>query len=85
LAAEAWDRTQQAREILARDGITVEGREGVKAHPAIMIERDSRLAFARLVAQLSLDNDEPVAPDVRSALRANRPGGWRGLGNGEAH
>ena len=46
LAGEAWDRCQQAREILARDGITVNGAQGLKPHPAIAIERDSRLAFA---------------------------------------
>jgi phage terminase small subunit len=28
LAAESWDRCQQAREILAKEGITIAGREG---------------------------------------------------------
>jgi phage terminase small subunit len=79
LACEAWDRAQQAREILATDGITVGGREGIKPHPAIAIERDSRLAFARLIAQLSLDDEQPVSPSTRDALRSTRPGGWRGL------
>jgi phage terminase small subunit len=42
-AAECWDRLQQARELLARDGLVVEGREGgLRPHPAAAIERDSR-------------------------------------------
>ena len=45
LAGEAWDRCQQAREAIAKEGLTV--ASGGRAHPAIAIERDSRLAFAR--------------------------------------
>jgi phage terminase small subunit len=80
LAAEAWDRACQARELLAADGIILGGREGgSRPHPAIAIERDSRLAFARLVAQLSLDGDAPQADSgVRAARRSTRAGGWRG-------
>src|SRR6476660_3334638 len=56
MACEAWDRAVQAREILAEDGITLGGREGgSRPHPCIAIERDSRIAFTRLVAQLNLD------------------------------
>src|SRR5262245_22176067 len=64
LAAEAWDRAQQAREILDKDGITIEGREGgMRAHPCVAIERDSRAAFASLVKQLGLDDEgETRAP-----------------------
>lgn len=83
LAGEAFDRAQEAREILAVEGITVGGREGAKPHPCIAIERDSRLAFARLIAQLSLDQEEPIDPHTRSAMRSNRVGGWRGTGNGQ--
>jgi phage terminase small subunit len=54
LAGEAWDRAGQARDILATDGLCVRTRLGeTKAHPAAGIERDSRLAFARLVPRLS--------------------------------
>lgn len=59
LACEAWDRGQQARLLIAEEGITVAGREGAKPHPAIAIERNSRVAFARLISQLSLDGSEP--------------------------
>jgi phage terminase small subunit len=68
-AAEAWERSEQAREQLARDGITVPDRYGVlKAHPAVAIERDSRLAFARLLRELALD---AAAPDSRPPRTAD--------------
>src|SRR5262245_48261350 len=75
----AWDRAEEAREILARDGIVIGGRKAaVRPHPAVAIERDARIAFARLVAQLNLDG-EPSEPDpnVRAARRSTRVGGWR--------
>jgi hypothetical protein len=56
LAAQAWDRCAEAGERLAQEGLTISGREGIKAHPCISIERDSRAAFARLIKQLGLDN-----------------------------
>ncbi|MEK9284737.1 MULTISPECIES: P27 family phage terminase small subunit [unclassified Bradyrhizobium] len=75
-ACEAWDRLQEARELLLRDGLVVEGREGgVRPHPTVAIERDSRIGFARLVRELDLDT-EP-ASSLRSAppaLRSNRRG-----------
>ena len=59
------DSLQEARELLARDGLCVSGREGVKAHPAVAIERDSHIGFARLVRE----------PDVEppSNLRSGPP------------
>jgi phage terminase small subunit len=85
LAAEAWDRCQQARQVLATDGLFVESRQGLKPHPAVAIERDSRLAFARLIAQLSLDDvDGPATDPTRDAKRSTRAGGWRGS-NGKAY
>jgi phage terminase small subunit len=56
LAGEAWDRCQEARARLAAEGLTVSGREGLKTHPCIAIERDARAAFASLVKQLGLDD-----------------------------
>jgi phage terminase small subunit len=82
MACEAWDRACQAREILAKDGIVIGGREAAaRPHPAVAIERDARIAFARLVAQLSLDEELPAEPDMRAARRSIRPGGWRGYGS----
>ena len=62
-ACEAWDRLQEAREVLRKEATYVEGRYGVRAHPAVAVERDSRVAFARLLRELDLDG-EP-APDPR--------------------
>ena len=64
LAAEAWDRCEQARKILAREGITYVDRfDSPKARPEIQIERDSRLGFARLLRELGLDAaGDPEAP-----------------------
>jgi phage terminase small subunit len=74
MACDAWDRYHEAREILARDGIVVGGRQAaVRPHPAIAIERENRVIFARLISQLALDID----PNVRAARRSTRPGGWK--------
>lgn len=75
LAAEAYDRAAQARELIDKEGLVVRTRDGGrKAHPAVAIERDARLAFARLVRELDLDA-EPAPPTVRPpALRSNRGG-----------
>jgi phage terminase small subunit len=61
-AGEAWDRLQEARLLLLRDGLVIGGREGgMRPHPAIGIERDSRTAFARLIRELDLDCDPPAS------------------------
>lgn len=73
LACESWDRCQQAREILDRDGLTTQTESGgLKAHPCIGIERDARLAFARLLRELDLDADQPQERARPPALRSNR-------------
>src|SRR5262245_4699841 len=60
LAGEAWDRGQQAREVLDREGLTYTDRFGApRLRPEAGIERDSRIAFARLVRELSLDVEPP--------------------------
>ena len=60
LAAQAWDRYQEAREAIAKDGAYLPDRFGqLKAHPAVAVERDSRIGFARLVRELALDVDAP--------------------------
>lgn len=60
LAGEAWDRGVQAREALAKHGLTYVDRfKQPHARPEVGIERDSRIAFARLVRELALDIEEP--------------------------
>ena len=75
-AGEAWDRMQQARKTLAdHGGLTFLSSSGdIRAHPAVSMERDARVAFARLVRELDLDAGAP-APAERSrppALHSNR-------------
>ena len=60
LAAEAWDRGQQARKIVKKEGLTYNDRFGQpRPRPEVSIERDSRIAFARLVRELCLDIEPP--------------------------
>jgi hypothetical protein len=51
--------------VIDEEGLLVEGRFGKKTHPAVMIERDSRLAFSRLVRQLRLDEMSAATSGVR--------------------
>src|SRR5690242_16414020 len=69
LAAEAWDQAQAARQVIAVEGMTYLDRFGApRTRPEIAIERDNRLAFARLLRELALD----VAPPESRPPR--RPG-----------
>jgi phage terminase small subunit len=61
LAAEAFDRGVQARQILDRRGLTFKDRFGQpKPRPEVAIERDSRVSFARLLRELDLDVEPPT-------------------------
>lgn len=61
LAAESWDRCAEARAYLGKHGLTFKDRFGQpKPQPQIAIERDSRIAFARLLRELGLDLEEPA-------------------------
>jgi len=71
LAAEAWDRTQQAREALEEHGLTYLDRfDQPRSRPEVAIERDSRIAFARLLRELALDIEAP--PDAARPPDLNR-------------
>jgi len=76
LACEAFDRCTQAREAIAAEGLTIAtGDGGCKAHPAVAIERDSRLAFCRCLRELDLDVEPPAnSRTAPPALRSNRGG-----------
>jgi hypothetical protein len=76
LAAEAFDRANQAQALLARDGLVVEGREGgVRPHPAVSVRRDAEISFSRLLRELDLDT-EPPGPNRTAPppLLSNRRG-----------
>lgn len=73
-AAEAWDRMQQARQALSdHGGLTFTGANGdMKTHPAVAIERDARIAYARLVRELDLDAGAPAESRRPPSLYSNR-------------
>jgi P27 family predicted phage terminase small subunit len=70
--AEAFDRSEQAREILLKDGLTfLDSKGSPRAHPACAIERDSRIAFCRLLRDLDISDTAP-GEGRPPALRSNR-------------
>ncbi len=79
-AAEAWDRMQQARQALADHGklFFVSANGDPKTHPVVAIERDARVAFARLVRELDLDASGPAESRRPPSILSNRrPGDAR--------
>ena len=55
-ACEVWDRLQEARQLIAAEGmVQVDRFDQRKPHPAVGIERDCRAAFASALKQLGLD------------------------------
>lgn len=70
----AFDRAEQARAAIDRDGAVVKDRFGQTVkHPAIAIERDAR---AQVLQGLKALNLEPAAA---SRARLGRPPGGRGM------
>lgn len=68
---DAWERYAEARETLAREGTYVSGRWGTRAHPAASIEKDTRIAIARLVREMDLEGvplPEPKRPARRGGV-----------------
>jgi hypothetical protein len=58
LAADALRRCDDARDVLDEHGTTFVDRFGSpRARPEVAVERDSRLAYARLIRELNLDLD----------------------------
>jgi phage terminase small subunit len=73
---EAMDRADEARALLAADGLTTVDRYGqVKPHPAVNIERDARIAIARLIRELRLAGDESE-PRKRADRERAAAQGW---------
>ncbi|MFN7315261.1 MAG: P27 family phage terminase small subunit [Phycisphaerae bacterium] len=75
MACEALDRAAAAREAIAEHGPVFTDRYGQpRARPEVQIERDSRIAFARLLRELGLDVEGPVESPrpPRIAPNANR-------------
>src|SRR5512133_1078056 len=59
-AGEAWDRAEEARVTLEVEGSYYRDRfNAPRPHPALRIENDCRICFARLLRELDLDIDPP--------------------------
>ncbi|MGC8541873.1 MAG: P27 family phage terminase small subunit [Phycisphaerae bacterium] len=62
-ALQAFDRMREAQALLARDGICPPDRFGQpRAHPAVLIERDSRAAMLKHLGALHLDVEPVLSP-----------------------
>jgi hypothetical protein len=73
LAAETWDRGEQARLALVEHGLVFTDRYGCPhPRPEVAIERDCRIGFARLIRELDLDIATTPAEARPPALRSNR-------------
>jgi hypothetical protein len=73
LAAEAWDRGQEARQAIEKHGITYVDRFGApRKRPEISVESESRVAFARILRELDLDVDPPATTSRPPPLQSNR-------------
>ena len=67
LAGSAWDRAEEARERVKKDGAYVKDRFGqLRAHPAVAVECDMMVAFARLLRELALDVEQPESRPPRA-------------------
>jgi phage terminase small subunit len=73
-AAGAWDRAEQARETVQREGLTIATKHGRRTHPCVNIERDAKLVFMRALTELDLDVDGPRVETYSRppGLRSNR-------------
>jgi P27 family predicted phage terminase small subunit len=54
-AFENYDRAQEARELVTREGLVIEG----KRHPGVDIEKQAYGLFQRFMRQLGLDVEDP--------------------------
>lgn len=64
-AAEAWDRVQECRRILAVEGLTfVDNRKAIRPHPLVQVEITNRTSFARHIRDLAL----PIPTTPEGAL-----------------
>lgn len=70
-ACEAMDRADEARAVLEREGLTFTSRYGeLRPHPCVAVERDARVAVARLLRELRVteppEDDRPPRLGRRS-------------------
>lgn len=63
-AAEAWDRKEEARLIIAEEGVVIREGSGLPpvAHPAVQVEDVAAMRFANLVREIGLDGSSLDRP-----------------------
>ena len=59
-AAESWDLSTKAREVIDKLGMVFKDRFGAPhTRPEVGIERDSKITYARMLRELALDGEPP--------------------------
>lgn len=66
-----WQRIADAEQLIAEDGLVVDGARGRQAHPAIAVSRDASRLLAALVRHLRIELTEEVVTHRRGT--AGRP------------
>jgi P27 family predicted phage terminase small subunit len=61
LACQSYDRVEQCRETIAKDGMTVSTPSGLKDHPLLKHEENARGFVVRTLGRLGLDIEPPKA------------------------
>jgi phage terminase small subunit len=64
-ACECLDRIAEAQEAVTAEGLFPVNGRGRKLHPALLLERDQKILFARLLRELSLDIEAPAEQYAR--------------------
>lgn len=71
LAAESWDRSALAREVLEKEGLVFTDRHGaIRARPEVGIARDAANTYMRAMRELALDI---APPDSSRPPKTGRP------------
>jgi phage terminase small subunit len=72
-AAKTLDRLTEARSVLDVEGLTFpDARGNPRVRPEVTIERDARLALARLLRELGLDAEVEARPPMLRGRYAGR-------------
>jgi P27 family predicted phage terminase small subunit len=59
-ACKSWDRMSQASTQIEKEGMFLPDRNlTLRAHPAVQVERNAAISFARLVRELGLQVGDP--------------------------
>lgn len=59
-ACEAHDKAEEARKILALDGVRIQDRYGLpKEHPCVKTEINNKKLWLQCIRELRLDHEEP--------------------------